>query len=492
MEEEESLDCPVCFERYDVGPRTPKMMPCLHTVCATCILDLLTLKHQQGASEPEIPKGQDVTCPLCRETISSDKLQTNRYIVAHLRHVIRLEGMTDGESRHRDQHVTSADRARALGVPVFPLAQQPPRRTAPTPPSPRSLTPPSPPQKTRAPPPPHPMLSDTRRATAPLPPSAAPQHQRTAPPPSGIVAQPPRPFPFGGPQQSPPPPAYPSPPPSSCAPPPAYPSPQPSSCASPLSYSSPSLSACAPPPAYPSPAAYSSPSTYPQPSTHLLSPLAHPPPTPPSPATPLQNNQDRLYPTLSRFSDDSRDPSPRPLSAPTTPVEPCQDAVSPSAPPALANLDEGLWCRTCDEPAKNFCIDHEIIPLLKGDEVAWIEEQQKKYDQEQQDLALALRLAETSLEDTPDSASPPAPAPPSAHAQSPTTIIPVGRNQGVWKGKAFSKAKKIDLSKWRYDEIRDTINTSCDAMLIKACREEFHQRLKNYTAWKRNKNKKET
>ena len=49
---------------------------------------------------------------------------------------------------------------------------------------------------------------------------------------------------------------------------------------------------------------------------------------------------------------------------------------------------------------------------------------------------------------------------------------------------------KYDLSKWKYAELRDAINTSCDLELLEACREEFHRRLKVYHAWK-SKNKKQ-
>merc|ERR1711937_153428 len=49
---------------------------------------------------------------------------------------------------------------------------------------------------------------------------------------------------------------------------------------------------------------------------------------------------------------------------------------------------------------------------------------------------------------------------------------------------------KHDLSKWKYADLRDTINTSCDIGLLEACREEFHRRLKVYHAWKmKNMNK---
>jgi len=50
--------------------------------------------------------------------------------------------------------------------------------------------------------------------------------------------------------------------------------------------------------------------------------------------------------------------------------------------------------------------------------------------------------------------------------------------------------KKHDLSKWKYADLRDTINTSVDVDLLEACREEFHRRLKVYHAWKlKNSNK---
>ena len=58
------------------------------------------------------------------------------------------------------------------------------------------------------------------------------------------------------------------------------------------------------------------------------------------------------------------------------------------------------------------------------------------------------------------------------------------------KNLSLSKSKH-DLSKWKYAELRDAINTSCDLDLLEACREEFHRRLKVYHAWK-SKNKKQS
>ncbi|NWZ52084.1 MYO6 protein, partial [Haliaeetus albicilla] len=63
------------------------------------------------------------------------------------------------------------------------------------------------------------------------------------------------------------------------------------------------------------------------------------------------------------------------------------------------------------------------------------------------------------------------------------------RGPSVQATKAAAGTKKHDLSKWKYAELRDTINTSCDIELLAACREEFHRRLKVYHAWK-SKNKK--
>ncbi|NWU04950.1 MYO6 protein, partial [Cephalopterus ornatus] len=64
----------------------------------------------------------------------------------------------------------------------------------------------------------------------------------------------------------------------------------------------------------------------------------------------------------------------------------------------------------------------------------------------------------------------------------------LSRGPAVQATKAAAGTKKHDLSKWKYAELRDTINTSCDIELLAACREEFHRRLKVYHAWKsRNK-----
>ena len=40
------LECPVCTERYDRQQYYPKMLPCMHTLCATCILRLVRVSSK--------------------------------------------------------------------------------------------------------------------------------------------------------------------------------------------------------------------------------------------------------------------------------------------------------------------------------------------------------------------------------------------------------------------------------------------------------------
>ncbi|XP_043075152.1 myosin VIa isoform X3 [Puntigrus tetrazona] len=108
-------------------------------------------------------------------------------------------------------------------------------------------------------------------------------------------------------------------------------------------------------------------------------------------------------------------------------------------------------------------------------------------EQERRDRELALRIAQSEAElipeETPVEAGLRSVAPPSQKLKS-LTIGPQ-----VSATNAQADVKKFELSKWKYAELRDAINTSCDIELLAACREEFHRRLKVYHAWK-SKNKK--
>ncbi|XP_067098848.1 myosin VIb [Osmerus mordax] len=111
-------------------------------------------------------------------------------------------------------------------------------------------------------------------------------------------------------------------------------------------------------------------------------------------------------------------------------------------------------------------------------------------EQEKRDRELAMRIAQSEAELITEEAQ----LDPSLRSDgyfsglSPTSIRAMGAQ--VQATKAAAGVKKYDLSKWKYAELRDVINTSCDIELLAACREEFHRRLKVYHAWK-SKNKKQ-
>ncbi|GAA6108727.1 myosin VIb [Tachysurus ichikawai] len=101
-------------------------------------------------------------------------------------------------------------------------------------------------------------------------------------------------------------------------------------------------------------------------------------------------------------------------------------------------------------------------------------QRQAVLEQERRDRELAMRIAQNETELIQDEAQ---------------IDLSLRRGPQVQASKAAIGVKKYDLSKWKYAELRDAINTSCDIELLAACREEFHRRLKVYHAWK-SKNKK--
>uniref|UniRef100_A0A8B9L8F5 Unconventional myosin-VI n=1 Tax=Astyanax mexicanus TaxID=7994 RepID=A0A8B9L8F5_ASTMX len=106
-------------------------------------------------------------------------------------------------------------------------------------------------------------------------------------------------------------------------------------------------------------------------------------------------------------------------------------------------------------------------------------------EQERRDRELALRIAQSEAELIPEELPGDALRSNGSVPSSPERVM----GPQVQATKAAANAKKYELSKWKYAELRDAINTSCDIELLAACREEFHRRLKVYHAWK-SKNKK--
>jgi len=109
------------------------------------------------------------------------------------------------------------------------------------------------------------------------------------------------------------------------------------------------------------------------------------------------------------------------------------------------------------------------------------EQERQALEQERRDQELAMRLAKDQA--NPDDAL-------TADAKKPVARKHIKRSQTFANKKQETIHNKLDLAKWKYADLRDTINTSCDIDLLEACREEFHRRLKVYHAWKmKNTNK---
>ncbi|XP_066558283.1 E3 ubiquitin-protein ligase RNF182 [Amia ocellicauda] len=53
----EELECKICYNRYDSRTRKPKVLSCLHRVCAKCLKKMVDV----GDSSPSI-----ISCPFCR------------------------------------------------------------------------------------------------------------------------------------------------------------------------------------------------------------------------------------------------------------------------------------------------------------------------------------------------------------------------------------------------------------------------------------------
>jgi len=115
----------------------------------------------------------------------------------------------------------------------------------------------------------------------------------------------------------------------------------------------------------------------------------------------------------------------------------------------------------------------EILQKQIDEEMKKNSARQMALDQEHRDRELALRLAAEDQNQVEDITLPP----------------PLPRSAAMNAFRQSVASKKFDLTKWKYAELRDAINTSCDLELLDACREEFHRRLKVYHSWK-TKNKK--
>lgn len=52
----EELECKICYQRYNAHYRRPKILDCLHRVCARCLIKILDITDGAGC----------ISCPFCR------------------------------------------------------------------------------------------------------------------------------------------------------------------------------------------------------------------------------------------------------------------------------------------------------------------------------------------------------------------------------------------------------------------------------------------
>ncbi|XP_054641388.1 E3 ubiquitin-protein ligase RNF182 [Dunckerocampus dactyliophorus] len=105
----EELECKICYNRYDTRSRKPKLLACLHRVCAKCVKRMVDM----GESSPSV-----ISCPFCRhETRVPDEevwlMEDDRHILAvlscqdrarrggHGEVVLSPSGLAGADSAHR-------------------------------------------------------------------------------------------------------------------------------------------------------------------------------------------------------------------------------------------------------------------------------------------------------------------------------------------------------------------------------------------------------
>eukprot|EP00736_Rhodelphis_marinus_P006818 Rmarinus@m.4762 len=61
---EDTLQCPICNEIYDLESRRPRGFPCCHTFCSRCIARLLDKAKMSG-----VESTHRISCPICRNVV---------------------------------------------------------------------------------------------------------------------------------------------------------------------------------------------------------------------------------------------------------------------------------------------------------------------------------------------------------------------------------------------------------------------------------------
>ncbi|KAM6942622.1 E3 ubiquitin-protein ligase RNF182 [Xenentodon cancila] len=63
----EELECKICYQRYNAHNRKPKILDCLHRVCARCLIKILDIADGAG----------HIPCPFCRHQTEITEYQVS-------------------------------------------------------------------------------------------------------------------------------------------------------------------------------------------------------------------------------------------------------------------------------------------------------------------------------------------------------------------------------------------------------------------------------
>lgn len=111
---------------------------------------------------------------------------------------------------------------------------------------------------------------------------------------------------------------------------------------------------------------------------------------------------------------------------------------------------------------------------------------QQLEEQEQRDYEIAMRLARDSTSDITANVNT------NSNNNNIRRLVPLAPSENLANKQLAGNDLQYDLSSWKYCDLRDTINTSCDLELLEACKREFHRRLRVYHAWRASNSRKST